>query len=181
MASMNTTRDEKNEAMEEIMMFAKDKYRAQMLLEEGILESLVWIFNGFVTSYTAESDDSLEHLLGDDGSIVDFPPNVQCSEDFFHAKLAAICCLTLGKAYCAVVHTDGDLLLMSSYNRGNVPEERQLAQMLYEVPHHVTATKEVLIITAISMLQAEALAKAIKALTEGKQCLRHDGSMLTYE
>eukprot|EP00978_Attheya_sp_CCMP212_P004619 scaffold10074_cov59-Attheya_sp.AAC.1 len=171
MASMNTTRDEKNEAMEEIMMFAKDK--------EGILESLVWIFNGFVASYTSDSDESLEHLLGDDESVVDFPPNVQCSEDFFHAKLAAICCLTLGKAYCAVVHTDGDLLLMSSYNRGSVPEERQLAQMLYEVPHHITVRKEVLSITSISMLQAEALAKSINALIEGKQCLtsRYDNMM----
>jgi hypothetical protein len=145
-----------------------------------MLESLVWIFNEFVKSSLDEpehtSDTDRLAGLGDDGSVVDLPSNVQCSEAFFHAKLAATCCITLGKAYCAVVHTNGDLLLMSSYDRGNVPEERQLAQMLYEVPHHMTVTKssipdgkEVLSITEISMLQAEALAKAIKALTEGKQ------------
>jgi hypothetical protein len=31
----------------------------------------------------------------------------------------------------------GDLLLMSLYERGTVPEVRQVAQMLQEVPHHV--------------------------------------------
>ena len=56
---------------------------------------------------------------------------------FNHARLAANCCVALGKAHCAAVHTEGDLLLMSAYSRGSVPVERQLAQMLFEVPHHM--------------------------------------------
>ena len=68
-------------------------------------------------------------------------PNFQDDEHFASAKLAANSCVALAKAHCAVVHTEGDLLLMSSYTRGTVPIERQLAQMLHEVPHHVN-TKE---------------------------------------
>jgi hypothetical protein len=122
-----------------------------------------------------------------DGTIEDLAVSVQRSFEFNHAKLAALCCLALGKAHCAVVHTEGDLLLMSSYNRGTVPEERQLAQMLYEVPHHVSVIdmgkgggsvtlsvtgKELFTITEISMFEAEELAKSIKALTEGKQYIQ---------
>lgn len=29
---------------------------------------------------------------------------------FFHARLAANCCVALGKAHCAAVHTEGDLV-----------------------------------------------------------------------
>ena len=51
-------------------------------------------------------------------------------EERVAARLAATCCVTLGKAHCAAIHTEGDLLLMSLYERGTVPEERQLAQTL---------------------------------------------------
>ena len=73
---------------------------------------------------------------------------------------------------------------MSSYSRGTVPLERQLAQMLYEVPHHtsVTAgkalyptegivpigTNGVFVLTELSLAHAEELAKSIYALTLGK-------------
>eukprot|EP00978_Attheya_sp_CCMP212_P012029 scaffold29814_cov48-Attheya_sp.AAC.6 len=187
MASMNTTTDEKDEAMEEIMILAKDKDRARMLLEEGILDSLVWILNTFLESMRSAREKEISEtpeLLCKDGTIEDLAVSVQRSCEFNHAKLAALCCLALGKAHCAVVHTEGDLLLMSSYNRGTVPEERQLAQMLYEVPHHVSVIdtgnkgggsapgKELFTITEISMFEAEELAKSIKALTEGKQYIQ---------
>ena len=93
------------------------------------------------------------------------------------AKLAATCCVTLGKAHCAAIHTEGDLLLMSLYERGTVPEERQLAQMLYEVPHHARVTKtndptvvdpsmEVFALKQLTLPQAEDLAKSVKELAD---------------
>lgn len=95
------------------------------------------------------------------------------------AKLAATCCVTLGKAHCAAIHTEGDLLLMSMYERGTVPEERQLAQMLHEVPHHARVTKtndptivdpsmEVFALKQLTLPQAEDLAKSVKALSDGR-------------
>lgn len=75
------------------------------------------------------------------------------------------------------MHTEGDLLLMSQYERGTVPEERQLAQMLHEVPHHVRITrtddptivdpsKEVFALRQMTLPQAEELAASIKELVE---------------
>lgn len=32
---------------------------------------------------------------------------------FFHARLAANCCVALGKAHCAAVHTEGDLVSLT--------------------------------------------------------------------
>ena len=112
---------------------------------------------------------------------------------FFHARLAANCCVALGKAHCAAVHTEGDLLLMSAYSRGSVPVERQLAQMLFEVPHHMKVMNNGSLsgddgfviggeggqqqqqfdnaeftLTELSMQQAEDLASSIKALDDGK-------------
>ena len=102
---------------------------------------------------------------------------------FFHARLAANCCVALGKAHCAAIHTEGDLLLMSAYSRGSVPVERQLAQMLFEVPHHMKVippsaqsnvgagenTQDVeFTLTELSMQQAEDLASSIKALDDGE-------------
>ena len=148
MAAANTTFDEKNEAMEEIINHSKDKQRARMLLDEGILDSIMYIINCYF--------DKRGNVTND---------------DFNHAKLAATCCVTLGKAHCAAVHTDGDLLLMSLYERGSVPEERQLAQMLYEVPHHVTrdGKPENFCLQQTSMPKAEDTARAIKALADGQQ------------
>jgi hypothetical protein len=85
--------------------------------------------------------------------------------------------LTIGKSYCADIHTGGDLLLMSLYERGTVPEERQLAQMLHEVPHHMRTTKtddptvvdpskEVFALHHMTLPQAEEFAGAIKLLAE---------------
>ncbi len=104
---------------------------------------------------------------------------------FYHAKLAANCCVALGKAHCAAVHTEGDLLLMSAYSRGSVPVERQLAQLLFEVPHHMKVMSNAapgaggggegqqqfdaeFTLTELSMQQAEDLARSIKALDDGK-------------
>ena len=66
---------------------------------------------------------------------------------------------------------------MSQYERGTVPEERQLAQMLHEVPHHIRNTrtddptiidprKEVFALRQMTLPQAEDLAASIKTLIE---------------
>jgi hypothetical protein len=150
MASANTTRDEKSEGIEEILILAKDKRHARFFLEEGILDSIMWIIT----------------RCGDSGEQQD-------AQEYAHAKLAAQCCVTLGKAHCALVHTEGDLQLMSLYERGLVPEERQMAQMIHEVPHHVqvalSATEEVFVLKQIPMTQAEELAQSIMALANGQR------------
>ena len=89
---------------------------------------------------------------------------------FVHARLASNCCVALGKAHCAAVHTEGDMLLMSAYSRGSVPVQRQLAQMLFEVPHHMKVDQQhdEFTLTELSMQQAEDLASSIKALDDGK-------------
>lgn len=60
---------------------------------------------------------------------------------------------------------------MSAYSRGSVPVERQLAQMLFEVPHHMNADNQFdgeFTLTELSMQQSEDLASSIKALDDGK-------------
>jgi hypothetical protein len=68
---------------------------------------------------------------------------------------------------------------MSLYDRGIVPEERQVAQMLHEVPHHVRITntpdptivdpsKEVFAYRELDLAQAEELAKSVKLVADGK-------------
>jgi hypothetical protein len=146
LANANTTSDEKSEAMEEIKILARDKRHARILLDEGILDSLMYILNHFFEKVRR-------------GTPMD-------AQERFQAKLAASCCVTLGKAHCAAVHTEGDLLLMSMYERGTVPEERQLAQMLYEVPHHVLSMEpDVFVLQQTSMSMAEELACSIKDLS----------------
>merc|ERR1712048_528595 len=91
----------------------------------------------------------------------------------FHAKLASNCCVALGKSHCSLVHTEGDLLLMSSYYHGIVPVSRQLAQMLHEVPYNVPISSEIdrsesFKSAEISFQGAEDLAKCIFELAEGR-------------
>jgi hypothetical protein len=75
---------------------------------------------------------------------------------------------------------------MSAYSRGSVPIERQLAQMLFEVPHHMKVINPSQLnsnggpnkagvydhaeftLTELSMQQAEDLASSIKSLDDGK-------------
>jgi hypothetical protein len=162
LASANTSHDEKMEATEEVLILAKDKQRARIFVEEGILDSIMWT----VGRYFEKVNMSGEGV----------PPAVS-REDADAAKRAATLCVTLGKSYCAAIHTEGDLLLMSLYERGTVPEERQLAQMLHEVPHHVRVTKtedptvvdpanEVFALRQLTLPQAEELAAEIKALAD---------------
>jgi hypothetical protein len=166
-ASANTTDAEKNEAMEEILLLAKDKRRAKIFLDEGILDSVIWSLSRY-----------LEKLDTDALSIDWANPNITPQEKTA-ANLAAQVCVTLGKAHCAAIHTEGDLMLMSQYERGTVPEERQVAQMLHEVPHHVRATKtkdptivipskEVFALRQLTLPQAEELAKSVMAVAEGR-------------
>lgn len=178
MASANTTRDEKDEAMEELSIFIKDKYTAHALLDEGILDSLLYIIACFFRTQGSvilrESPDGI------------MPMSVRSDPDFLHAKKAANCCVNLGKAHCAIVHTEADDLLMSAYSNGAVPIERQLAQMLHEVPHHtslpttpankqsaeggdVTPSSDVVFtLTELSLQHAERLSISILALSQGR-------------
>jgi hypothetical protein len=166
LASADTSNDEKMEAMEEILILAKDKQRARIFLEEGILDSIMWILSRYFEKLNRRPTENWAH------------PDITL-EERSAAKLAATCCVSLGKAHCAAIHTEGDLLLMSLYERGTVPEERQLAQMLYEVPHHTRVTKtsdptivdpsmEVFALKQLTLPQAEELAKSVKALADGK-------------
>lgn len=117
---------------------------AQFFLDEGILDSLMYIlstsFQKLPPPSPEEDHPSTSNSNSVSSPIRNRPPphnhHHKEYEIFVHAKLAANCCVALGKAHCAVVHTEGDLLLMSAYNRGLVPVERQLAQMLHEIPHH---------------------------------------------
>ncbi len=75
---------------------------------------------------------------------------------------------------------------MSAYSRGSVPIERQLAQMLFEVPYHMNVNNPIqpnltgdpnnkdgmhdhveFTLTELSMQQAEDLASSIKSLDDG--------------
>jgi hypothetical protein len=166
-ASAKTTNEEKSEALEEILILAKDKQRARIFLEEGILDSVMWII------------DRYREKLGRNAAWDDWAhPNIT-PEETKATKLAASCCLTLGKSHCAAIHTEGDLLLMSLYERGAVPEERQLAQMLHEIPFHTRVTvtedptiidpsREVFAVKHMSLPQAEEVARAIAALAAGR-------------
>jgi hypothetical protein len=167
LASAETSHDEKMEAMEEVLILAKDKQRARIFLEEGILDSIMWTIRRYIEKlgYDPEKHNWSE-------------PNIT-KKEISAAKLAASCCLTLGKSHCAAVHTGGDLLLMSLYERGTVPEERQLAQMLHEVPYHSRITKtddptrvdppnEVFAMQQLTLPQAEELAKTIAAVAAGQ-------------
>lgn len=158
LASVAASYDEKMEAMEEILILAKDKSRARLFVEEGILDSIMWTLTKHMETSNPEPDEVRA------------------------AKLAAGVCLRLGKAYCAAMHTDGDLMLMSLYERGSVPEERQLAQMLAEVPFHVRVVNTsganqtggsddgvpTFALTQMTLQQAEEFAKLVKQLADGQ-------------
>ena len=165
-ASANTSEDEKMEALEEILILAKDKRRAQILLEEGILDSLVWTLDRYIEK------------VNDDGKSRWANPTITPNERR-SAKLAASCCVTLGKTHCAAIHMEGDMQLISLYQSGPVPEERQVAHMLHDVPHHVRITKledptivipkkEIFGLRQLSLQQADDLAQSIRAVIDGK-------------
>ena len=187
MASAHTTRDDKNEAMQEILILAKDKEISRWFLEEGILDSLMFILSNYFRNYSSFLRGETPTILTEGEKKEPFKSYKVGGNAFYHAKLAANCCVALGKAHCAAVHTEGDLLLMSAYSRGSVPVERQLAQMLFEVPHHMKVMNTNVgnavggeaqqqqqqfdaefTLTELSMQQAEDLASSIKALDDGK-------------
>jgi hypothetical protein len=168
LASATSSHDEKMEAMEEVLILAKDKAHTRLFLEEGVLDSLMWIQGRYF-----EKLDYQEHVH-------DWENPTITKQELEAAQLAATCCLTLGKSHCASVHTGGDLLLMSLYERGTVPEERQLAQMFHEVPYHsriiqpgsdptvVDPGNEVFAMKQMSLPQAEELATKIAGLASNR-------------
>jgi hypothetical protein len=164
LASADTRLEDKIEATEEITILAKDKQKCRIFVNEGILDCLLWTIGRY-----------LEKKRGGPGS--EYWAHVDISPlEASAAKITSLCCLTLGKSYCAAIHTEGDLQLMSLYERGSVPEERQLAQMLLEVPHHARATRkedptiianETFCLKQLSLAQAEELAASISAIASG--------------
>jgi hypothetical protein len=166
-ASGNTSEDEKIEALEEILILAKDRRRAQILLEEGILDSLVWTLDRYMEKVHHRYDNT------------NWANPTITSNEKKAAKLAASCCVTLGKTHCAAIHTEGDMQLISLYESGSVSEERQVALMLHEIPHHVRITKlddptvvipkkEIFGLRQLSLQQAEEFAQSIKAVIDGR-------------
>jgi hypothetical protein len=163
LASADTSLEEKIEATEEVLILAKDKQKSRVFVDEGILDCLLWTIGRYLEKQN--KGPGSEHWAH---------PEVT-KDEATAAKLAANCCVTLGKSYCAAIHTEGDLLLMSLYDRGTVPEARQLAQMLLEVPHHtrstvtadptiVTPGKESFTLKQMTLSQAEELAAVITTL-----------------
>jgi hypothetical protein len=179
-----SSKEEIKEAMEEIVLYAKDKHHGRMFLEEGILDPLLAILKDFFDVHAYLLKLKEEEPAADETRVL----LQEACELYQRAQLAANICIALGKAHCALVHTEGDLLLMSSYHQGRVPEGRQLAQMLYEVPHRTRdvwplnnspVSAELFAankggrrpqsrLTELSLNQAEELAKMIKDLTEGR-------------
>lgn len=90
---------------------------------------------------------------------------------FYHAKLAANCCVSLGKAHCAVLNIDGEERIAAHVS---IPVNRQVAQMLYEIPHHKVMVdndsdnERFVLSTDMTMEQAIELAGSIEALSMGK-------------
>lgn len=160
MANAHTTHDEKNEAMEEILILAKDRFNAKMMLEEGILDSIMYIISDFIQSLDEEFISFLTH---------------NTDPSFCHAKLAASCCIALGKAHHAASHAEGDALNRANITFEPVPVSKQVAQMLFQVPHHRALNKlggdEISVAfklsTDMTMRQAESIAKSIIAISEG--------------
>jgi hypothetical protein len=143
----------------------------------------MFILSSYFRNYSSFLRHETTVKMSDTDKEEPFSSYKQGGNAFYHAKLAANCCVALGKAHCAAVHTEGDLLLMSAYSRGSVPVERQLAQMLFEVPHHMIVMNPSagsdtgesqqkfdaeFTLTELSMQQAEDLASSIKALDDGK-------------
>jgi hypothetical protein len=110
-ASANTTEKEKNEAMEEILILGKDKQGARILLDEGILDYIIWTLSSFFEKVNANKKET-------DWANPEIRPNSNLA-----TKVAATCCVTLGKSHSSAIHTKGKLQLMSLYERGTVPKE----------------------------------------------------------
>jgi hypothetical protein len=87
----------------------KDKRRARIPFEEGILDCIFLE----VGRYLEKMNNSSENW-----NYPDVTPNGRIA-----AKQAAVCCVTLGKAHCTAIHSEGDLQLTRLYDRGIIPEE----------------------------------------------------------
>jgi hypothetical protein len=137
-----------------------------MLLDEGILDSLMYILRAFFFNYIDVQRENGKNS---------FVETYMSDPNFFHSKLAANCCVALGKAHCAMVHTTEEGMTASNVH-GPVPIVQQVAKMLYDVPHHMAMNteaeeevKEVFkITTEMSKDQAEDLASSIVSLSMGK-------------
>jgi hypothetical protein len=137
------------------------------MMQEGILDSLMYILRAFFQSYTEKLSQSGKHIIPLEKYMGD--PN------FFHSKLAANCCVALAKAH----HAGTTEFVDSPYNGGlTLPLSRQVAQLLCDMPHHMAVKvpgaaegekKEVFKLTTEMTIQiAEDLAASITALTAGK-------------
>jgi hypothetical protein len=110
--------------------------------------------------------------------------------NYFHSKLAANCCVALAKAYSAgAIGNSTDTTIsggggdLSSNTGLSYPVQNQVAQLLYEIPHHMAVKvsdsssgadhngekKETFkLSTDMTKKNAEDLAASVTALTVGK-------------
>lgn len=138
-----------------------------MLLDEGILDSLMYILRAFFLNYA-----DVQHEAGGKPIPVE---TYMADPNYFHSKLASNCCVALGKAHCAMVHANGEEMISTGVHV-TVPLPKQIAQLLYEVPHHMALktdldgeNKEIFkLTTEMSPQQAEDLASSIVSLSMGK-------------
>jgi len=177
-ASAHTTVEQKNEAMEEILLLAKDKRRVKLFLDEGILDYILWTVSRYL-----EKIDIPRHNPKHWQNVI-----VSKSERTA-AQLAATCGIALGKAHCCAALNGSGVMgenrllhstnIATAYGRGTVPEERQVAQMLHEVPHHARITKtkdptivipnqEVFCWRALNLVQAQEWAKKLQKVANGQ-------------
>lgn len=150
MSSNYSTSSDRIEAMEEIKILTKDKLNAKMFLDEGILDSLMYILDCYWHHYPPNLHPALAlSSLDDQGH-------------FTSARLACSCIVGLAKVHC--LSTGPSSLLHSpptphggsgvardgkqqpqpfaDYRNGIIPLERQIAQLLIEVPHYACRNVE---------------------------------------
>ncbi len=99
MASAHTSRDDKNEAMEEILILAKDKEISRWFLEEGILDSLMLILSNYFRAYSNYLRNETPMRISEMEQEEPFP-SLKSGSAFYHAKLAGEYPSHLGSLAC---------------------------------------------------------------------------------
>lgn len=91
----------------------------------------------FLTKFKEGILDSIMNILGISFQLFE-KENIPATTDpsFLHAKLAANCCVALGKAHFSGSHAEGETSDMPNYTFEAVPISKQVAQMLFQLPHH---------------------------------------------
>ena len=100
MASAHTTRDDKNEAMQEILILAKDKEISRWFLEEGILDSLMFILSNYFRNYSSFLRGETPTMMTEGEKEEPFK-SYKVGGNHFVIKISSQLLRALGKARCA--------------------------------------------------------------------------------